>query len=133
MNAGSRHERSCRGLFAVVLLRALRGHVALGQIAGKRGAVAAARIAVAAAAGALQEETIARLELVAAGRGLALVRGAEGGDEAAAGAGRAAGEPARREARLVEAADDGGVLQDLVFALQAQAAAPLSGATGVRH
>src|SRR5215472_13271933 len=46
-------------LLFIVALRCFRRHIALGQILGKRGGVAAARIAVAAAARALQEEALA--------------------------------------------------------------------------
>src|SRR5262245_51129768 len=119
MNARSRHERSCRGLLAVVLLRPLRGHTTLGQIVGERSAVAALRIAVAAAGGALEQEALARAQLIAARRRRhMLLRGAELDDEARAAPSLAAVDARGRKAALVVAADDGRVFEQLVFASQ---------------
>src|SRR5580700_9969232 len=117
-----------RALPPVVPLRRAGRHISLGHIAGKRGAVAAVRVAVSAAAGALQEKALAGFHLDA-GRGLGLqfLPGAEPQHEARAGAGLAAGETLRREAGLVEAAHHNRVLQQLVFALHGEPAAPLPG------
>src|SRR5262245_6130960 len=54
-------------LLAIVLLGCVGRDISLGHITGKRGAIAAARVA-AAAARALQQKTLARLHLVAARR-----------------------------------------------------------------
>src|SRR6266567_6793743 len=99
-------------LSAIFLLRRVGRDIAFGQIAGKRGGVAVAWIAVAAAAGALQEEALAGRHLdPGRGLGLEFLLGAEPHHEARAGAGLAAGEAAGREAGLVEAADDGRAFQ----------------------
>src|SRR5262245_23439555 len=113
---------------AIVLLRRVGRDISLGYITGKRGAIAAARIAAAAAARALQQEALARLHLVAArGRCLVFLRGGEPDDEACSASRLAARDAARREATLVVAANDGRVFQKLVFAQQTRAAAPLAG------
>src|SRR5262245_63932022 len=119
---------------AIVLLRRVGRDISLGRITGKRGAIAAARIAAAAAARALQQEALARLHLVAArGRRLIFLRGGEPDDEACPASRLAAGDAARRQAALVVAANDGCVFQELVLAQQAQAAAPFPGAARIRH
>src|SRR5712692_5594414 len=122
-------------LLSVVLFsRRLCRHISLDQIAGKRGRIAPARVAVAAAARALQEESLAGRHLIAARRRRhVFLLGAEPDDEAGAASGLAAGDAARRKAALVVAADDGRALQELVFAPQAQAAAPLPGSARIRH
>src|SRR5262245_62426686 len=121
-------------LLAIVLLGCVGRDISLGHITGKRGAIAAARIAAAAAARALQQKALARLHLVAARRlRLVFLRGGEPDDEACPASRRAAGDAARREAALVVAANDGCIFQQLVLAQQAQAAAPFSGAARIRH
>src|SRR5262245_13908024 len=113
---------------AIVLLRRVGRDISLGYITGRRGAIAAARIAAAAAARALQQEALARLHLVAArGRRLVFLRGVEPDDEACSASRLAARDAARREAALVVAANDGRIFQKLVLAQQTQAAAPLAG------
>src|SRR4029077_14577758 len=92
------------------------------------------RIAKTAAGRTLQREALAGLHLVAAGGARVVFLGrAEPHHETAAPTRAAAGHALRRKARLVEAADDGGGTQELVVAPQAQAAAPLPGAAGIRH
>src|SRR5262245_40139983 len=94
--------------------------ISLGYVAGKRGRIARVRIAAAAAACALQEEALARAHLVASRRGRCIfLRGAEADDEARATPRLAAGDAVGRKAALVVAADDGGVLEELVFAHEA--------------
>src|SRR5215472_2671093 len=120
--------RRSAALRTVILLRRVGRDISLGHITGKRGAIAAARIAAAAAARALQQKTLAGLHLVAARRRrLVFLRGVEPDDEARPASRLAAGDAARREAALVVAANDSGVFQKLVLAQQAQAAAPLAG------
>src|SRR5262249_7336005 len=110
------------------------GHVSFREIALERRAIAPARIAVAAAACALQEKSLARAHLVAARcRGRLLLRGAEPDDEARAAPGFPPGDADRRKTAFVVAADDGGILQQLVFALEAQTAAPSTRAAPIRH
>src|SRR5262245_8295577 len=93
-----------------------------------------ARIAAAAAAGTAQEEALARRHLVTSrGRRHVFAFGAEPDHEAGAAPGLAAVDAAGRKAALVEAADVGCVLEQLIFALEAQAAAPSSGSAGIRH
>src|SRR5262249_62287395 len=88
----------------------------------------------AAASGRLHQKTFAGLHLVAARCWrLDLVGCAEPHHETATSAGLAAGKALRRKARFVEPTDHRGVCQELIFAPHAQAAAPLAGATGVRH
>src|SRR5262249_51693615 len=121
-------------LLAIVLLGCVGRDISLGHITGKRGATAAARIAAAAAARALQQKTLARLHLVAAPRRrLGFRGGGEPADEACPASRLAADDAARREAALVVAANDGCVFQELVLAQQAQAAAPFPGAARIRH
>src|SRR5258708_40159562 len=85
-----------RKLTSVILLRRLTRHIAFGQIARKRSGIAAARIAVTAAAGALQQEAVAGRHLDAGrGLGLELLLGAEQHHEAGAAA-RLAPRQARR-------------------------------------
>src|SRR5262249_52605487 len=121
-------------LLAIVLLGCVGRDISLGHITGKRGTIAAARVAAAAAARALQQKPLARLHLVAARRRrLVFLRGGEADDEACPASRRAAGDAARREAALVVAANDGCVFQELVLAQQAQAAAPLPRAARIPH
>src|ERR1700674_2913717 len=115
--------KACRStpftLLAVIPLCGLRRHISLADIVGKRGGVARPRMAATAAARALQQEALAGAHLVAARRRChKFLRGAEPDDEARAAAGLAALDPAGRKAALVVAADDGGVFQELVFALE---------------
>src|SRR5688500_2628134 len=90
-------------------------HISLGYIAGKRGRIAGAGIAVAAAARALHHETLAGRHLVAA-RWRLLRFAAKPDHEARAATGLAARETAGRKAALVVAADHGRTFQQLVFA-----------------
>src|SRR5262249_24405989 len=116
-------------LRAIVLLHAVGRDISLGHITGKRGAIAAARIAAAAAAGALQQEALAGLHLVTArGWRREFLRGGEPDDEARAASRLSACDAARREAALIVAANDGCIFQKLVLAQQAQAPPPLPGA-----
>src|SRR5262245_50282682 len=87
--------RPLRLLFAVGFCRSLHRHISLGQIAGKRCGLALSGVAISAAARALQQEAVAHLHLVTAGRRLALACGPEPGHEAPGGARRCAGETAR--------------------------------------
>src|SRR5215831_11841468 len=125
---------ACSLAMAVVLLGGLRRHVTLGEIACDRLGRALRGIAKAAAGGALQQEALARLHRVARrGARLVLVGGAEPHHEARAAARLAAGDALRRKARLVEPADHGRILEQLVLAPQAQAPAPPPGAARIRH
>src|SRR5690349_13577551 len=95
----------------------------------ERRAAALVRVSKAASACALQQEALARAHLDTRGRsGLKLSCCAEPHHEAGALTGTAARNAARRKAGLVEAADDGRVLQQLVFAPHGKPAAPPSGA-----
>src|SRR5579883_577488 len=115
-------------------LRSVGGHITFGHIAGKRCAVAPARIAKAAAAGALQQEALARFHLDASrGLGLEFLSGARPHQEARAAARLAAGQALRWETRLVEAANDGRIFEQFVFALDGKPAAPLPGTARVWH
>src|SRR5215472_4505414 len=136
ISLSSRWEQRGRSaaLPAIVLLGCVGRDISLGHITGKRGAIAAARIAAAPAARALQQEALARLHLVAArGRRLVFLRGVEPDDETCPASRLAASDAARREAALVVAANDGGVFQELVLTQQAQAAPPLAGAARIGH
>src|SRR6266566_9167238 len=127
-------RRPSAALPAIVLLGRVGRDISLGHITGKRSAIAAARIAAAAAARALQQEALAGLHLVAArGWRHIFLRGGEPDDEACAASRLAAGDAARREAALVVPANDGRIFQKLVLAQQAQAPAPLAGAARIRH
>src|SRR5947209_14897590 len=80
-------------------------HITFGHILGKRTAIALARIAAAAAACALQEETFARLHVEARrGRALELILGAGPHHKACAATGLAAGHAVGWKTCLVEAA-----------------------------
>src|SRR5262249_36320300 len=124
-------RRVRRRLLAVVVGP---GHVSFREIALERRALAPARIAVAAPACALQEKSLARAHLIAARcRGRLLLRGAEPDDEARAAPRFPSGDADRRKTAFVVAAEDRGSLPQLVFALEAQAAAPSTRAARIRH
>src|SRR5262245_18206261 len=117
---------------AIVPFGPVRRHIAFGDIAGNGGVVAPRRIAIAAAARALQEEALARAHLDAGGgRRLVFLTCAEPHHEAGALAILAPGAAFGREAGLVEAADHGRILEQLVFAPHGEPAAPPSGARGI--
>src|SRR5262245_50259781 len=98
-------------------LRGLRADIPFRHVTRQGGTIALIWFAIAAPAGALQQKALARAHLDArGGRSLALLRRAEPQHEPGALAIAATGKPARRKARLVEAADDGCVLQQLILA-----------------
>src|SRR3954466_3525518 len=112
--------------FTNSFLSILRGHISFDYITRERRRVALARIAVAATAGALQQKAFARFHVDPRRRGrLEFIRRAEPHHETGTAAFFAASDAFRRKARLVEAADDSCILQQLVFALHGEAAAPL--------
>src|SRR5690348_4539893 len=119
---------------AMILVRGLRRHKTLGHVVRDGGAGPPRRFAEPAARRALQQEALAGLHLDAGGGArLDLLGRAEPHHETGAAARLAARDPLRRKARLVEAADHRRVLQELVFAPQAQAPAKFAGAARVRH
>src|SRR5262249_31405575 len=97
-----------------------------GYTAGNGSAIAPVGIAIAATACTLQQKALARLHFIASRRHRGFPRGAEAGDEARSASRPAASVPRGREAALVVAANDTRAFQKLVFAQQAQSAAPLT-------
>src|SRR4051812_37369037 len=116
-------------LFRVGAGYARPGDVPFRYIARNRRCVALARVAVAAGAGALQQKALPRFHVdPRRRRRLEFLRRAHTHHETGTAAFFTAIDPFRWKARLVETADDSGVLQQLVFALHGEAAAPLPGA-----
>src|SRR4051794_15284967 len=110
------------------------GDITFGDIARNRVVVAFVRVAVAAAAGALQQESLAGRHLDArGGRRLEFLRRADPHNEAGTASVFAACDAFGWKAGLVEAADDGRIFQKLIFALHGKPAAPLTRTAGVRH
>src|SRR6516165_61029 len=121
-------------LVAIVAPGGFRRDITLGNVTPDGRAVALLRIAVTAAAGALQQKTLAGAQFVTAGRRrFALVLAAEMNNEAAAAAGLAAADAIRRKFRPVVAAHHGRVLEEFIDAPEREPAAELAGATGILH
>src|SRR5262249_49772059 len=111
-----------------------RRDITLGEIAGQGRVITLCRIAIAAAASALQKKPLARAQGDARGGcDLCFPRATEPHHKTRARTIAAAGRATWRKARLVEAADDGRVLEQLIFASGRKPAAPLSGAARIRN
>src|SRR5207249_468380 len=90
---------------AVIFFRCVLRHVSFGNIAGKRGSIARAGVAISAAARALQEEAFSRVHLITARRRrLVCVAAANSDDKARALSGFSSGKTGRRKTALVIAA-----------------------------
>src|SRR5262245_62165452 len=119
---------------AVVLRGCRLRNIAFGNVALQRGAVALPRIAITAAACALQQETLAGLHLdPRRGRRLVFLLGADPYHKARPRALLAAVDSLGRKFRLVETADHGRILEQFVLAPHRKPAAPAASAARIRN
>src|SRR5262245_34774082 len=105
------------------------GHIPLCHIPRNCIRIPLCRIAIAATTRALQEKPLAGVHLdTRGGRCLVFLTCADAHHKAGAAALASTGDALRGKPRLVEAADHGRVLEELVFALHRESTSPAAGA-----